>query len=91
MSVWLQGDVSQEIHGIPFRLANDFDILAWNKQMIHLCQFLRRLATDNGLSEVELCDHLIQPRMLEAGSWVVMLAIRVLIDFVPPPKSKLVT
>ena len=61
----VRGDVSQEIHGIPWRLKDDFHLVSHNKRLIPLCQFLRSLATENGLSETDLVDHQLKAKMLE--------------------------
>ena len=47
-----------------------------------LCQLLRKAAIDMGLSEVELCDHALRPRMEQAGFFVEFLVcFRMLFDF----------
>ena len=36
-----------------------------------MCQLLRKLAIDHGLSEVQLPDHVLEPRTVEAGCFLV--------------------
>ena len=63
----ISGDVKDIIHGIPWRFADDFTLISFSKEVMPLCQFLRKLAVDNGLSEVEIPDHSVTQRMTEAG------------------------
>ena len=63
----LQGDIKDIVHGVPWRLADDLVLVAYNKELVPLCQFLRKLAIDNGLSEVNVPDHQVKPRMVEAS------------------------
>lgn len=68
MTCWDQGDIKDIIHGVPWRLRNDLSLIAFEKELMPMCQLLRKLAVDNGLSEVQLPDHILTPRMAEAAS-----------------------
>ncbi|CAK9091359.1 FO synthase subunit 1 [Durusdinium trenchii] len=61
------GDAKSETHGIPWRLTSDFDLVSYKKVIMPLCQLLRKLAIDQGLSEIEVCDHVLKPRLAEDG------------------------
>ncbi|CAK9096397.1 FO synthase subunit 1, partial [Durusdinium trenchii] len=56
-------DIKDIIHGVPWRLRNDLSLIAFEKELMPMCQLLRKLAVDNGLSEVQLPDHILTPRM----------------------------
>lgn len=62
------GDVGNEIHGLPFRFADDLTYVSYQREMFPLCQLLRKLAIDQGISAVEIADHVLKPRMAE-DSW----------------------
>ncbi|CAK9078225.1 unnamed protein product [Durusdinium trenchii] len=61
-------DIKDIIHGVPWRLRNDLSLIAFEKELMPMCQLLRKLAVDNGLSEVQLPDHILTPRMAEGGT-----------------------
>ena len=50
-----------ETTGVPFRLASDLDIVSVKKEMLPLCEFLRRLCDEQGIAEMQLEDHVLQP------------------------------
>ena len=50
---------------MAWRLADDLQLVSFNKCLIPVCQFLRTLATDNGLSEIDVPDHILTPRYCE--------------------------
>ncbi|CAK9066087.1 unnamed protein product [Durusdinium trenchii] len=58
-------DLTTEIHGVAWRLVDDLALVSYNKRITPLCQYLRTLATDHGLSEVDLPDHVLSPRLCE--------------------------
>ena len=73
-----QGEIKDIVHGVPWRLCDDLALIAHNKDVVPLCQFLRKLAIDNGLSEVNVPDHQVKPRMVEASqpAHCVIISIR---------------
>lgn len=66
-SLHFEGEIKDIVHGVPWRLADDLAFIAYSKELVPLCQFLRKLAVDNGLSEVHVPDHQVKPRMVEAS------------------------
>lgn len=67
----LSGDPKQELHGVVWRFKDDFNLVSYNKSIMPLCQFLRKLAIDNGLGDVSLDDHKLAARML-SDAWLWM-------------------
>ena len=53
------GNVESENNGFPFRLANDKTFVAYEKKLFPLCQLLRSLAIEHGLSEMQLENHVL--------------------------------
>lgn len=49
---------------IPFRLASDLDLVSFKKELQPLCHFMRMLAIDKGLGEVQMEDHDVTQRFL---------------------------
>ena len=49
-----------------WRIKDDLQLLSFQKELMCTCQLLRKLAIENGLSSVEIADHTLKPRMLEA-------------------------
>ena len=65
VEVWfleLTGDPTKEKFGLPFRLTSDLDHISYQKEPHALCQFLRWLATQRGMGELKLEDHVIDTR-----------------------------
>lgn len=60
------GNVEAENNGFPFRLANYKTIVAYEKRLYPLCQLLRSLAIEHGLSEIQLENHLLTQRFQAA-------------------------
>ena len=52
---------------MAWRLRNDLSLAAYQKELIPMCQLLRKLAVDQGLSEVQLPDHVLKPKVTEAA------------------------
>eukprot|EP00435_Cladocopium_sp_Y103_P062114 s625_g23.t1 len=63
-------DCSQtdEIHGVVWRIKDDLQLLSYQKELMCTCQLLRKLAIENGLSSIEVADHALKQRMLEAAT-----------------------
>ena len=49
-------------------MTSDFDLVSYKKVIMPLCQLLRKLAIDQGLSEIEVCDHVLKPRLVACQS-----------------------
>ena len=56
------GDPKKEKFGLPFRLTSDLDHISYQKEPHALCQFFRWLATQRGMGELKLEDHVIATR-----------------------------
>ena len=50
-------------HALPWVVKSDLDILAFEKDPRALCTFLRQLAVDNGLADIELEYHVVVPKV----------------------------
>ena len=61
-----RGEPRQEIHALPWRFGSDLHLVALNKELVPICQLLRKMAVENGLSEIDIPDHQLTPRMVEA-------------------------
>ncbi|CAK9079470.1 unnamed protein product, partial [Durusdinium trenchii] len=59
-------DASRELHGVVWRVVDDLHFVAYNKKLLPVCQFLRMLAVDHGLGEVEFVDHVLTQRVVKA-------------------------
>ena len=66
--MFLSGDPAAETAGLPFRLHNDLDIIAVNKEPLAFCELLHRLCSERGLVDVQLEHHVVQPKVWPAGS-----------------------
>lgn len=60
------GDVSAENTVLPFRLANDLTLVAYEKKPQAVCHFVRFLAVSKGLGEVQLEDHQLTQRFKDS-------------------------
>lgn len=49
--------------GVAWRLESDMDLVVYEKKAIPLCQLLHKLACNNGLADVTLLEHLLEPRV----------------------------
>lgn len=58
----MAGNPSLENNGIPFRLADDLQIVSYQKTMYPVCERLRKFAVDNGVAEVAIENHLVRQR-----------------------------
>lgn len=54
--------------GLPFILKSDLDILAYNKEPMALCVFLRKLAVEQGLADVDIEFHVSVGKVLPAAA-----------------------
>lgn len=50
-------------NGIPWALKSDLDIVAHEKEAMPLCCFLRQLAVEGGLADLDLEYHVMVPKM----------------------------
>ena len=60
------GDPAAENNGLVFRLASDLGYIAHSKKLYPLCEFLRSLAIDKGLGQVEIENHVATQRFHSA-------------------------
>lgn len=54
--------------GIGWRVKNDLDLLVWNKSVIPVCRLLQRLATEQGIADVDIVCHTVSPKLRGAGT-----------------------
>lgn len=58
--------------GVVWRLQDDFALISHNKQVVPLCEFLKTLANDHGLGQVELESHVLTEKHHPAVSRTVL-------------------
>lgn len=61
------GDPAAECNGLVFRLASDLCCVAHSKKIYPLCEFLRSLAIDKGLGQMEVENHVVTQRFHPAN------------------------
>lgn len=49
-------------NGIPWVLKSDLDIIGYDKEAIPLCKFMRRLAVEGGLADLDVEYHVLVPK-----------------------------
>ena len=49
-------------NGIPWVLKSDLDIIGYDKEAIPLCKFMRRLAVEGGLADLDVEFHVLVPK-----------------------------
>ncbi len=49
--------------GIGWRVKDDLDLVVWNKSVIPICRLLQRLATEQGIADVEIVCHTVSPKL----------------------------
>ena len=60
----MQGEADEaDGSGLIWRIKSDLQLVAHNKELMAVCEFLRRLATQSGLAIVDLENHTLQPRL----------------------------
>ena len=57
-----QGDGCGEATVIPFRIANDLELIAYQKKPQAICSFMRSLTVEKGLTDVQLEDRNVTQR-----------------------------
>ena len=66
LSLWSTlGDPYAEKEVVPWRLRKDLDLVYYERQLLPLCQVLRKLAIEKGIAEIEIEDHVLKNRMHE--------------------------
>lgn len=66
LSLWSTlGDPRAEKEVVPWRLQSDLELVYYERQLIPLCQVLRKLAIEKGIAEIEIEDHILTNRMHE--------------------------
>ena len=53
--------------GIPWRLCGDLDLVCYEKKLLPLCSLIHRAATQQGLADVQLREHLLEPMLHPAA------------------------
>ena len=59
----------RDVSGVAWRLVSDCDLVVVDKQAIALCKYLHQLATQNGLGDVSVLEHDLEPKLHAAASW----------------------
>lgn len=59
-------------NGIPWVLKKDLDLVVLNKEPTSLCGFMRKLAVEQGLADLEIEYHVSVPKVLpiQAETWL---------------------
>ena len=59
-------------NGIPWVLKRDLDLVAYNKEPTSLCSFMRKLAVEQGLADLEIEYHVSVAKVnpSEAETWL---------------------
>lgn len=52
--------------GLPWVLKSDLDLIAHDKSPTALCVFLRKLAVEGGLADIDVEYHILVPKVLSA-------------------------
>ena len=60
----------RDVSGLAWRLLDDTGFISWNKKVMTVCAFMHRCAVSNGLADVGIQDHVIEPKMSATDSWV---------------------
>lgn len=60
------GDAQLETNGLVFRLQSDMAIISHSKKMYPVCQFLRSLAIEQGLANMQIENHRLTQRFHQA-------------------------
>lgn len=55
-------DPSAEKDVLPWRLSSDLSLVSSDRTLYPVCKFLRKLATEQGIGELEIEDHQLEPR-----------------------------
>lgn len=45
---------------LPFRLGSDLTLVAHNKKLVPLCELLRALASEHGIGDISMEDHVLK-------------------------------
>ena len=60
--VVIQGLGEQELFGVPFRFANDLQLVAHEQKLVSLADFIHQMCTVHGLADFELAGHQIEQK-----------------------------
>ena len=63
------GDPCAEKDALPWRLTNDMSLISSERTLYPVCKFLRKLATEQGIGQLEIEDHELAPRY-HCVTWV---------------------
>lgn len=69
----VQGETqaASEPNGLVWRLDSDLQIVSYQKELMTLCEFMKKLATENGLGWVDLENHVVTQKFHAAVvAWV---------------------
>ena len=66
-----EAQAATESNGLVWRLDSDLDIVCYKRKLMPLCEFMKKLATENGLGWVEMENHVVTQKYHEAvAAWV---------------------
>ena len=58
----------RDISGVAWRLVSDMDLIIVDKVAIPLCRYLHGCAVNQGLGEVSILEHMVEPKLHAAAS-----------------------
>ena len=58
----IQGLGEQELAGVPFRFANDLQLVAHERKLLSLADFIHQMCTVHGLADFELAGHQLEQK-----------------------------
>lgn len=59
--------------GLPWRFVSDLDLVVVDKFIMPICKYFHRLATSQGLGDVVIHSHDVNPKMRPAESQIVVI------------------
>lgn len=55
--------------GLAWRFGSDCDLVCFNKKLIPLCKLFQMMATEHGLAEITLPEHVVTSKMHPVEPW----------------------
>lgn len=49
--------------GVAWRLESDLDLIVFEKRPVPLCHLLHKFMSSNGLADIQVLEHLLEPRL----------------------------
>ena len=62
------GDTKRCSGGVPWRLLSDLDLVSSEKRLVPLCKLIHTSARVEGLADIQLREHVLEPMMHPAVS-----------------------